>query len=157
MVYLRALLFVIFVPGTFLAVIPYFLLALGKGVFEIGMLRWFGIVPLVLGGVILLWCVWNFARIGRGTPASIDPPKVLVKRGMYRFTRNPMYVGALAALGGEALLFQSLVLLGLAIFMGLIVHLFVVFYEEPVLRRKFGNAYEEYRRSVPRWIPRLRS
>jgi protein-S-isoprenylcysteine O-methyltransferase Ste14 len=155
MVYLKALLFVIFVPGTFLVAIPYFLLASGRGLFEIGIWKWFGLVPLVLGGMTLLGCVWDFARIGRGTPVPIDPPKVLVKRGMYRFTRNPMYVGVLATLGGEALLFQSLALLGLAIFMGLIFHLFVVFYEEPVLRRKFGNAYEEYLKSVPRWIPRL--
>ena len=153
MVYLKALLFVIFVPGTFLVAIPCFLLASGRGRFEIGMWKWFGIVPLILGGVTLLWCVWDFARIGRGTPVPIDPPKVLVKRGMYRFTRNPMYVGVLAALGGEALLFQSLAILGLAIFMGLIVHLFVIFYEEPVLRKKFGETYEEYLKSVPRWFP----
>lgn len=156
MVYLKALVFVIFVPGTFLGAIPYFLAASGKGAFEIGIWKWSGLLPLVLGGATLLGCVWDFARVGHGTPAPIDPPKVFVRRGMYRFTRNPMYVGGLGVLIGETLLFQSLAILGWAAFAAAVFHLFVVFYEEPVLKKKFGQAYEEYLKSVPRWIPHLK-
>lgn len=156
-VYLKALLFTIFVPGTALVAIPYFLLTSGRGLVKIGMLKWLGLVPLLLGGIALLWCIWDFARIGRGTPAPIDPPKVMVERGLYRFVRNPMYVGALGVLLGEALVFQSLSVVGWAIFMGLLFHTFVVLYEEPTLRKKFGKSYEDYHQSVPRWVPRLRS
>ena len=154
--YLKTSLALVVAPGTVTVGVPYLLLRSSVGRFEIGMVSVLGMGLIVPGATALLWCFWDFVRFGRGTPAPIDPPKTLVQRGLYRFVRNPMYVGVLAILLGEVLLFQSWALLGWAIFMGTAFHLFIVLYEEPALRQKFGKNYEEYFRSVPRWIPRLR-
>ena len=84
----------------------------------------------------------------------MDAPKRLVARGLYRFVRNPMYVGVLLAILGQALWFGSAATLWYAMVAALFFHLFVVFYEEPTLRRKFGESYTEYAKSVPRWMPK---
>ena len=105
------------------------------------------------GAAVALWCVFTFATIGRGTPAPFDPPRRLVIQGPYRFVRNPMYIGAGFALGGAALFYESLPLLGYAGVFVLATHLFVVLYEEPTLRRTFGQEYGEYCRNVGRWRP----
>jgi protein-S-isoprenylcysteine O-methyltransferase Ste14 len=112
-----------------------------------------GMVIGTLGGAIALWCVYTFATIGKGTPAPFDPPRRLVTRGPYQFVRNPMYIGAGLALIGAALFYESLSLLGYVGILFLIVHSFVIWYEEPTLRRTFGNDYEEYCRKVRRWLP----
>jgi protein-S-isoprenylcysteine O-methyltransferase Ste14 len=77
-----------------------------------------------------------------------------VARGLYRWMRNPMYVGVLSVVLGEALLYEAPILAGFAAVAFTFFHLFVVLYEEPVLREKFGEAYERYRKTVPRWLPR---
>jgi protein-S-isoprenylcysteine O-methyltransferase Ste14 len=128
----------------------------GRERFDIGLFRYLGLIPMVLGALIYLWCAWDFTFAGKGTPAPIDPPKELVVRGLYRYVRNPMYVGVGSVLIGEALLFQ---LLALLVYVGavlLMFHLFVVLYEEPALTRKFGDSYRRFRETVPRWIPRVR-
>jgi len=117
--------------------------------------NWLAIVPCVLGAAILLQCGWDFATVGQGTPAPIDPPKSVVVSGLYRFVRNPMYIGVELVILGEALLLSSARLLAYALLLGLGFHLFVLFYEEPTLRKKFGSAYQEYCQAVPRWLPRL--
>ena len=94
---------------------------------------------------------------GRGTPAPIDPPKELVARGLYRYVRNPMYVGVMSILVGEALIFASRTLVWYAVTVFIGFNLFVLLYEEPTLRHKFGAAYERYCAAVPRWLPRLRA
>jgi len=99
-------------------------------------------------------CAAAFVSAGRGTPAPIDPPRRLVVQGLYRRTRNPMYLAVLALLAGEALLFASVALLAYAAIVFAAFHLFVVIYEEPTLRRTFGEAYERYCRAVPRWLGR---
>ena len=114
-------------------------------------------MPIVFGACVYFWCAWDFATHGRGSPAPVAPPKQLVARGLYRHVRNPMYVGVAAILLGEALLFASLALLWYAVAIVFGFNLFVLLYEEPTLRRKFGDAYERYCRAVPRWIPRLRA
>lgn len=96
-------------------------------------------------------CAWTFAARGQGTPAPIDPPKVLVVEGLYRYTRNPMYLGVLCFLLSEAILLTSTILLVYAGIVFACFHLFVVLYEEPHLRRQFGQMYEDYCRAVPRW------
>ncbi len=150
----KNLLFVIFVPGSVLLWVPYLLLA--KDVPRpAGFLNWLAIAPCGLGAVILLKCAWDFAVVGLGTPAPIDPPKFLVVSGLYRFVRNPMYVGVGLVLSSEALLFSSPGLLEYALLVGIGFFLFVVAYEEPTLRRKFGTSYKAYCQAVPRWIPRL--
>lgn len=120
-----------------------------------GGLRWLGIVPLVAGAAIVLRCLAAFAWSGVGTPAPFDPPRRLVTSGMYRYVRNPMYVGAGLVILGETALFGS-ILRGVeyVLVFGGILALFVVLYEEPTLRAKFGADYEEYCRNVPRFVPR---
>ena len=103
---------------------------------------------------IYLWCVWDFAVFGRGTPAPIDPPKKLIVRGLYRYTRNPMYLGVLTAILGWAIFFRATTLVFYAMAVGACCHLFVVFYEEPHLQRKFGKEYDDYRAQVNRWLPK---
>ena len=107
------------------------------------------------GLVVALWCIFTFASVGKGTPAPFDPPRRLVIRGPYRFVRNPMYIGAGLALAGAALFYESLPLGGYISFFFLATHLFVVGYEEPALRRTFGQEYEAYCGRVGRWCPRL--
>lgn len=106
------------------------------------------------GAALALWCILTFALIGRGTPAPFDPPRRLVTQGPYRIVRNPMYIGAGLALGGAALFYQALALLGYVVLFLLLTHLFVVFYEEPTLRRSFGQQYDAYCEQVRRWWPR---
>jgi protein-S-isoprenylcysteine O-methyltransferase Ste14 len=112
-----------------------------------------GIILTVAGAAVALWCVGTLALIGRGTPAPFDPPCRLVIRGPYRFVRNPMYLGAMLALLGGALFYASYLALAYAAFFLGCLHLLVVFYEEPALRRAFGADYEEYCRKVKRWLP----
>lgn len=112
-----------------------------------------GMVVGAAGAAIALWCIFTFAFIGRGTPAPFDPPRRLVIRGPYRFVRNPMYIGAGLALASAALFYESLPLLGYTGLFVLATHLFVVWYEEPTLRRTFGQEYETYCRQVRRWWP----
>ena len=113
-----------------------------------------GMITVAIGTVIALWCVFTFVFIGKGTPAPFDPPRKLVVRGPYRFVRNPMYIGAGTTLAGAALYYESLSILFYTGLFFLVTHLFVVLYEEPRLRRTFGDDYEAYCRRVRRWIPR---
>jgi len=157
MVALKTLLFTILVPGTVTVLVPYLLLSWGVQIFsfEVGPIRILGLPPILLGAVTYLWCAWDFTFTGRGTPAPIDPPKELVVKGLYRYVRNPMYVGITLILLGEALLFEAAVLFLYAGLLLVCAHLFIVYYEEPTLRRLFGASYESYCKSVSRWIPRL--
>jgi protein-S-isoprenylcysteine O-methyltransferase Ste14 len=113
-----------------------------------------GMVITAMGAGLALWCVMTFAIVGRGTPAPFDPPRRLVIRGPYRYVRNPMYLGAALALAGAALFYESGPLTAyLGVFL-VVAHSFVVWYEEPTLRRTFGDEYDAYRRRVRRWWPR---
>jgi protein-S-isoprenylcysteine O-methyltransferase Ste14 len=120
--------------------------------------RWIAAVPSVLGFAMALRCVWDFGWTGRGTPAPMMPPKRLVVVGFYRYVRNPMYVGFFAGWAGLWVVFgrANLTAMIVAATALLAVALFVLLYEEPTLRRKFGPDYEEYCRNVRRWVPRLR-
>jgi protein-S-isoprenylcysteine O-methyltransferase Ste14 len=121
--------------------------------------RWVAAVPSVLGFAVALRCVWDFGWTGRGTPAPFAPPQRLVVVGLYRHVRNPMYVGFATGWIGLWVVFGhasiAAILAVAAVALG--VHLFVVFYEEPTLRGKFGADYEEYCRNVRRWLPRVRA
>jgi protein-S-isoprenylcysteine O-methyltransferase Ste14 len=143
--------FLVFIPGRILArvgITPVDVIGLPEAV---------GAVMVVLGLALAIACVLTFAFVGRGTPAPFDPPRTLVIAGPYRRVRNPMYIGAGTALLGAALFYQSAALAGYALLFLLITHLFVLFYEEPHLRRVFGEPYEDYLRTVRRWIPTWRS
>ena len=114
-----------------------------------------GVALVGVGVLLAVWCIVTFALVGKGTPAPFDPPRRLVARGPYRFVRNPMYLGAAAALGGAALHYQSGALAAYAGVFLLLMHGFVVVYEEPTLRETFGGDYDLYCRDVRRWRPRL--
>ena len=113
-----------------------------------------GVVVMMLGGVLALLCVGLFVVQGRGTPAPFDSPKALVAAGPYKVVRNPMYLGALSLLIGFALYEQSESVLLVSLAWLFLAHLFVLCFEEPTLRSKFGAAYDAYCKSVPRWIPK---
>jgi protein-S-isoprenylcysteine O-methyltransferase Ste14 len=120
----------------------------------IGVWQVIGMMVAGVGSAIAVWCILTFALIGKGTPALFDPPRRLVVRGPYRIVRNPMYLGATLAVAGAALFYKSIPLLSYAGLFGLITHVIVVLYEEPTLRRTFGNDYEAYRARVGRWWPK---
>jgi protein-S-isoprenylcysteine O-methyltransferase Ste14 len=152
---LKSLLFLIVAPGMVAGYIPLMLLRRGPQI-ETGVFAYLAFPLWIVGGIILLWSFWNFLIEGRGTPVPIDPPKELVATGFYRYVRNPMYFGVLLILIGHFLWFGFWSLLVYTAFAFVATHLFVTFYEEPTLKRKFGTAYQEYLKRVPRWIPRFR-
>jgi protein-S-isoprenylcysteine O-methyltransferase Ste14 len=111
------------------------------------------LLPIVgVGTVLLLWCVRDFYVAGRGTLAPWAPPKHLVSVGLYRVSRNPMYVAVLVILVGWALAFSSLALAIYAAAVALAFHMRVIVYEEPRLARTFGTDWLAYRARVPRWL-----
>jgi protein-S-isoprenylcysteine O-methyltransferase Ste14 len=149
---LENLLFTVVVPGTVAGYVPYEITRSarpGAG----GWLLLAGALFLA-GAAIYAWCVWDFATFGRGTPAPIDAPRRLVVRGLYRYSRNPMYVGVLTVILGWAAAYADPRVLAYAAVVLLAFSLFVRIYEEPHLEREFGDAYRAYRRRVGRWLPR---
>ncbi|HEX4602327.1 MAG TPA: isoprenylcysteine carboxylmethyltransferase family protein [Gemmatimonadales bacterium] len=116
--------------------------------------RLVGAVLMVLGGMLVLTCAAWFVVAGRGTPAPFDPPRAFVPSGPYRWVRNPMYLGALGMLIGFGLWQASLFMVLFAIPAAAAAHLFVVWYEEPTLRRGFGAPYVDYVANVNRWVPK---
>ena len=159
MLLLRSVFFTFLLPGTVTGFIPYWLISSRGtgGLPNYQALRYLGLPLIVVGATGLLWCIWEFFSKGKGTLAPIDPPKHLVVRGLYRYVRNPMYVAVVTTLIGEAIFFISLPVLTEAGVFIILAHLFVAFYEEPALRRQFGESYEKYSQTVGRWIPRYRS
>jgi len=153
----RTLIFTVFVPGFWTVLVPYWLvgrhLPLDLRYTAIG--GWLLVIAGV--GLYLTCAFWGFALRGGGTPAPIDPPKRLVVHGPYRIVRNPLYWSVATVMIGEALVFRSaaLAVVGGVFFACTI--LFVIFYEEPILRHKFGVEYETYCLRVPGWIPRLKN
>ena len=154
MLWLRTVLFTILVPGTELVLLPLVVVLLDLGPrLELGPARYSGLVPLLVGLAMILRCFADFVHRGRGTPAIYDPPRELVVAGLYRYVRNPQYVGVVLVLLGEALLTGMVVLFGYAALMAVGYSLFVRYYEEPTLGRLFGEQYARYREAVPRWLP----
>ena len=151
LLFLKNLLFTAVVPGTVAVYVPVFLFSHDPVQLSLNTLT--GGLLLIIGCIIYLWCVWDFAFVGRGTPAPIDAPKNLVVRGLYRYTRNPMYVAVVGMIFGWAITFSALPILIYGISMATFFHLFIVFYEEPYLRRTFGSTYVEYCLQVSRWLP----
>ena len=149
---LKNLLFTVLVPGTVAVLIPPSLSPdrLTPSAASAAAASAFFLV----GAAVYVWCVWDFASFGRGTPAPIDPPQKLVVRGLYQFSRNPMYVGVLTVILAWAVLFASAMLVIYAAFVASCFQSFVVLYEEPSLEREFGEEYLEYKSKVGRWLSR---
>jgi len=153
-----AVLFFFIAPGTAAGLIPYWLTRWESHNWYAATIpaRIFGFALVAVGLVALINSFYRFVTEGRGTPAPVMPPTELVVRGLYRYVRNPMYVALLMIVTGQALLLGRFILLGYAAALWVLFHLFVVFYEEPKLRRTFGPSYDEYRATVPRWWPRVK-
>jgi protein-S-isoprenylcysteine O-methyltransferase Ste14 len=152
---IRTLVFTVFIPGFWTVMLPYWILPprVPPDLRGAGAAGWL----LIAGGIALYFACafWGFAVRGKGTPLPLDPPKKLVVVGPYHVVRNPMYWGVGSVVLGEAAIFHSVALAELAVVFAVGVILFVLLFEEPALRRKFGEEYEEYCRRVPRWLPRL--
>jgi protein-S-isoprenylcysteine O-methyltransferase Ste14 len=152
---LKTVLFTICVPGVVAGYVPWTLwrsrVVAVRGIEEAA-----AIVVIAVGILIYLYTAfYGFAWIGGGTPAPVAPTKRLVVVGLHRYVRNPMYIGVALAIAGQAWLFHSkATAIYLAIFAGF-VNLFVLLYEEPTLKRQFGEEYDSYRARVPRWIPKI--
>jgi protein-S-isoprenylcysteine O-methyltransferase Ste14 len=115
-----------------------------------------GVVLMVAGATLGLVCIGTFVIRGHGTPALFDPPSDFVAAGPYRWMRNPMYIGGLTLLFGFGLANRSPGMIALTAALSLFMHAFVILYEEPGLKRRFGSSYKQYFDSTPRWIPRFR-
>jgi protein-S-isoprenylcysteine O-methyltransferase Ste14 len=152
MLLFKNLLFTVVVPGSVGGYLPWFI-GREQPVASGPMLA-LSIVAFAIGAPMYLWCLWDFATYGRGTPLPLDPPKRLVIRGLYRWVRNPMYVTVLIVILGWSLFFQSIEVAAYGLVVFALCHTFILVYEEPHLRRVFGPEYEAYRARVGRWIPR---
>lgn len=111
-----------------------------------------GLTALIPGFVLLVWCVYELYVSGKGTLAPWSPPRHLVTRGPYRFTRNPMYVAVVLMLIGWTVCFRSPVLATYTASMAVLFHLRIAFGEEPWLARTHGEQWHEYRAKTPRWL-----
>lgn len=155
---LRSLLWTILLPGLFAGYLPWRFFGLGRTRFDSpGPAQVVGLSCIAIGTALLAVCIFEFARSGRGTLSPLDPPRHLVVRGLYRYVRNPMYLSVTTIVLGEALLAHSIALGLYWVIWFLGANLFVIGYEEPTLRHRFGASYDGYTQQVGRWIPRFRS
>ncbi|NOQ63629.1 MAG: isoprenylcysteine carboxylmethyltransferase family protein [Methyloprofundus sp.] len=149
----KTLVFTLLIPGTVAVVLPLMIAEHVSidGIFSIIS----GSVFMSLGLALYLWCVWDFIVFGKGTPAPIDSPKHLVIRGLYHYSRNPMYVAVLSFIIGWGLLFNLAILFAYAAGVASWFQLMILFYEEPILQKTFAEEYSNYKASVNRWLPML--
>lgn len=112
-----------------------------------------GAISLICGTILVVWTIYLFKTMGQGTPNPKLPPKALVLAGPFRFSRNPMAFGGLLILLGEAAIYYSPSLLGIAILYGVIIYFNAMFVEEPELKKRFGAQYTDYLKRVPRFFP----
>ena len=152
---LKTLLYMGSLHGFFTFYFPYQLSLVDNHIFELGIFRNLAFPLWLIGTLIIIWCSIDIIRKGRGTPAHVDPPKILIVNGLYRHVRNPIYFGALLVQLGYIVWFGSGLMMIYFLLFVLTFHILIVFIEEPVLRNTFGSAYDEYVKSVPRWIPRI--
>jgi protein-S-isoprenylcysteine O-methyltransferase Ste14 len=155
---LGSAIFLVIAPGTLAVYVPWRITHWHIAVPLLGFagFRIIGVLLIIAGLPVLLNSFARFALQGLGTPAPVAPPRRLVVTGFYRHVRNPMYVAVLLLIVGQGLLFGSDMLLKYAVVVWLGFFVFVLLYEEPTLRNKFGAEYEEYCAHVPRWIPRVK-
>jgi protein-S-isoprenylcysteine O-methyltransferase Ste14 len=153
---IKTILFMLLVPGLLLGAMPIWLVQSDPALFSPGVFHWLAVPLWAAGAAIMIWCAWAFTVRGRGTPLPTDPPKELVVSGLYRYVRNPIYVGVVTFLLGYVFWYPTRAILLMPGLVAVSSHLFVILYEEPHLHKTFGAAYEEYCKAVPRWIPHRR-
>ena len=157
---LRSIISILLLPGTMTVVVPFLILSAAhpRGWEQCWIIPLLAGAAVICAGLVLVgWTVGLFATVGRGTLAPWDPPRHLVVDGPYRHGRNPMISGILFILAGETVMFMSAGLLIWATAFFTVSALFIPFFEEPALERRFGDQYTEYKRNVPRWIPRWKA
>ena len=152
--FLKAALFTAVVPGTVAVLVP--LLLKGDRAVAGGVTLVLAVCLFALGVGLYLRCVWDFAVSGGGTPAPIDAPKRLVTNGVYRYSRNPIYIAELTLIAGWAILFTAPIIVAYGVVLFVVLSLAVRRYEEPRLARQFGDQYAAYTAETGRWLPRLR-
>lgn len=151
----RTAIFVCFVgPGPVIGLVPYWLS--GWQIPQpIAWWRYLGLVLIVAGAYPFFDSIARFVREGQGTPEPLHPTEKLVVSGLYRYVRNPMYLGVITMITGQAVFFANLHLADYALIAWCVMHCFVLVYEEPTLRARYGEEYADFCRDVGRWIPRL--
>jgi len=154
---LRSLLWTFLLPGTVAGWVPWVYFGVRRVRIDTARpLHWLGLAVLLVGLAILFACIYEFAKSGKGTLSPADPPKHLVVQGLYRYARNPMYIGVVTTLIGESILVgtSAIATYAASVFIGF--SIWVKIYEEPWLERTFGEEFTRYKSAVPMWIPRLR-
>jgi protein-S-isoprenylcysteine O-methyltransferase Ste14 len=146
----------ILVPCILHGLIPFLILSSTSELAftRIGPMEMFSLLIAALGICMVVWVSTTFVSRGKGTAAPFLPPTEFVAIGLYKYVRNPMYIGLLLVILAEAIFFRSVWLLIYAFFLWLATHSYVVLIEEPDLKRRFGAAYREYLMVTPRWVPR---
>lgn len=150
---LRNLFFTLLQPGLVAGVFPYLIVKKEfEAVFEnpIHMLTVIGLIVTVV--VVTCHCIFKFATDGRGTLSPVDPTRRLVIKGLYKYSRNPMYVGVMMILVGECLFTLNLNLVFYSMLIFIAFNQFIIYREEPRLTKDFGEAYIVYQKQVRRWI-----
>ena len=153
---LKTLLYMGIMHGFFTYYFPYQLASATNALFEPGIFRYLAIPFWLSGTLIIIWCSIDIIRKGRGTPAHLDPPKELVVTGLYRYVRNPIYVGAMLVLFGYIIWSASAWVILYSALAYTAFNFLIIIVEEPILKNTFGMAYTEYIQRVPRWIPKFK-
>ncbi|WP_246998396.1 methyltransferase family protein [Halosolutus gelatinilyticus] len=159
-VYLKTAVFTVLVPGIVAVAIPQLLArhqSRPRLPISTGVVTTVGNLSLFSGVLLYVHTAFQFGSEGEGTPSPTDEPDELVTGGIYSYTRNPMYIGVLLVILGQALRRRSLSILWWAVGCWIGFHNRVIRFEEPHLVEKHGEAYERYRERVPRWLPRIYS
>ena len=160
--WIRLIFFTVLVPGTVAGYIPNRLIQHIDEDWQHTILKWAGLGIIIAGIGIYFICAISFLRKGLGTPniwfarslkAVIgEEPKKMVTSGIYKYSRNPMYLGVLISVLGQALFYQRMILLQYFLFLFILFHLVVLMIEEPHLKKKFGKEYEQYKKKTRRWL-----
>lgn len=151
----RNLVFTILQPGIVAVLIPFWLSGKTVKTVFVQPFVWYhflGLSIFAVGLVLMLICISSFAIRGQGTLSPADPTKKLVISGLYRFSRNPMYIGVIMMLIGDSIFFRSYILVGYALLIFIAFNIFIIFFEEPRLQDDFGSEYNEYVKKVRRWF-----
>lgn len=162
LLWIRGVFFTILVPGTVAGYVPYLFMRNRLPDMNTGLFHWAGLLIIVTGVFIYLWTVTSFLLRGKGTPAIWftkaigfiigEEPMKMVSSGLYRYSRNPMYIGVITTVIGHGIFFQYSNLLWYALSLFIIFTVVVIFIEEPHLEKKFGEEYKDYKKRTRRWL-----
>lgn len=138
----------IFLPLFFITLNDYFHFLIIQNIF----LKLIGIVLIIIGITAVIYLIFIFKILGNGTPVPIEPTKKLIVKGLYKYSRNPLYISHLTILLGIALFFGRITLFIYCLLVFLVFNAIIIYWEEPQLKKRFGKEYLNYMRKVPRWI-----